>query len=243
MKAFFGTFFYSPIYNLVVFCALYVPGGDIGLAIILATIVVKVVLLPLSLSAVRTQKTMKKIEGHVKKIKEDHKDDREQQARATLALYKEHGVRPFMSMLSMLVQIPFIIALYFVVLHQSFPAIDHTILYPFMQVGDLHVSLYFLGFLDITQKSVILAAIAGLAQLAMGVYTVPKPEKTEAGGASEDFARAMNMQMRFVLPLIITFVAYTSGAIALYFVTSALFAIGQEYFVRKTHHTEPAPLF
>lgn len=236
MKAILTTLFYVPIYNLVAVSALYAPGGDIGIAIVLATIVVKVILLPLSLSAAHTQKKMKGVEGHLAQIKEDHKDDREQLARKTLELYKEHGIRPFMSIFSMLIQIPFIIALYFVVLHQSFPQIDQSLLYSFVHITNLHTSLLFLGIFDITQKSIFLALLAGVSQFVMSVYTIPVPPRKEKETKSDEFARAMSIQMRFILPLVIAFVAYTSGAIALYLITSAIFSIGQEFFVRRKHN-------
>lgn len=235
MKAFFHTFFYTPIYNLVVLFAAYVPGGDIGVAVILSTITVKIVLLPLSLSAVRTQKAMKRVEGHIKRIQEEHKGDREKLARETLSLYKEHGIRPFSSIFTMLIQIPFIISLYFVFLHQSLPTVDASLLYSFIHISDLHTSLHFLGLIDISGKSIILALIAALAQYWMSVYTIPATPKTDSPTKQEEFARAMSVQMRYVLPLIIGFVAFTSGAVALYFITSSLFSVGQEYYVRKRY--------
>lgn len=236
MMDFLHTVFYVPIYNLVVLGALYAPGGDIGVAVIAATIVVKVVLLPLSLAATRTQKAMKRIESAVKELKEEHKDDREKQARELLALYKEHGIRPFASIFQMLIQIPFIIALYFVVLHQAFPQVDPSLLYSFVNAENLQTSFLFLGLIDISQKSIILALIAGLTQLAVGFYTVPAAPKTEVKDAGTEFARAMSIQIRFVLPFIIAIVAYTtSGAIAIYFIVSALFTVLQEFYVRKTH--------
>jgi YidC/Oxa1 family membrane protein insertase len=238
MANFFHTFFYTPIYNLLVFFAVYVPGGDIGIAIILVTIVVKIVLLPLSLGAVRTQKAMKKVEPHLKKIKEDHKDDKEKQAKEMMALYKEHGISPFSSFLSIFIQLPVIFALYWVFRGQSLPNIDPSLMYSFIHIAGVHTTTLFLGVLDITQKNIFLAIFTGLLQMAQGFYTIPLPEKSTSGtpSSANDFNRAMTIQMRFVLPVIIGLVAYTSGGIALYFMTSTIVAIAQEYFIRKTTH-------
>ena len=236
MTTFFHTFFYTPIYNLLVFFAIYVPGGDIGIAIILVTIVVKVILLPLSLGMVRTQKAMKVVEPHLKKIKEDHKDDKEKQAREMMALYKEHGIKPFSSFLLVLIQLPVIFALYWVFQKQALPSIDPSLLYSFIHAVDIHTTTVFLGLVDISQKNIFLALLAGLLQMVQGFYTIPLPEKSknEKSTSADDFGRAMTMQMRFVLPVIIGLVAYTSGGIALYFMTSTIVALAQEYFIRKT---------
>lgn len=236
MTTFFHTFFYTPIYNLLVFFAIYVPGGDIGIAIILVTIVVKVILLPLSLGMVRTQKAMKVVEPHLKKIKEDHKNDKEKQAREMMALYKEHGIKPFSSFLLVLIQLPVIFALYWVFQKQALPSIDPSLLYSFIHAVDIHTTTVFLGLVDISQKNIFLALLAGLLQMVQGFYTIPLPEKSknEKPTSADDFGRAMTMQMRFVLPVIIGLVAYTSGGIALYFMTSTIVALAQEYFIRKT---------
>ena len=236
MAYLFHTFFYTPIYNLLVFLATYIPGGDIGIAIILVTIIVKIILLPLTIGMARTQKAMKKVEPHLKKLKEVHKDDKEKQAREMMALYKEHNIKPFSSFILIFIQLPIILALYWVFKNQSLPNIDPSLLYSFLHITEAHTTTLFLGLIDITQKSILLAVIAGLLQVVQGIYTVPLPEKQVGASASsaDDFSRAMAMQMRFVLPAVIALVAYTSGGIALYFITSTIVAIVQEYFIRKT---------
>jgi YidC/Oxa1 family membrane protein insertase len=235
MGAFFHTYLYVPIYNLLVFLISVVPGADIGLAIVLATLIVKVLLLPLSLSAARTQKAMKAIEPELKSIREKYKDDKEKQAREMFALYAKYGIKPFSSILSIFIQLPIIIALYWVFNTKSFPTIDLTLLYPFVHEPLAVASTMFLGIISVTGHSILLAILAGGTQLIQAWYAIPvPPASAEVGGsASEDFARAMTLQARFVLPLVIGFVAYTSGAIALYFITSNIVALAQEYIVRR----------
>lgn len=236
MTHLFHTFFYTPIYNLLVFFAVHIPYGDIGIAIILVTIVVKIILLPLTLGMARTQKAMKVVEPHLKKIKEDHKNDKERQAKEMMALYKEHKIKPFSSFLLVFIQLPVILALYWVFKNQSLPNIDPSLLYSFVQVGTAQTTTLFVGLIDITHKNIFLALLAGALQMVQSFYTIPVPEKntSKEASAADDFSRAMSIQMRFVLPAIIGLVAYTSGGIALYFMTSTLVAIAQEYFMRKT---------
>ncbi len=238
MGNFFHTILYVPLYNLLVFLVSVVPGGDIGLAVILATIIVKLFLWPLSMSAARTQKAMKAMEPEMKAVRERLKDDKEAQMKEMMELYKKYNIHPFASILPVFIQLPIIIGLYWVFRTESLPHIDATILYPFVHSPAI-VSIIFLGLLSITAHNIPLAIIAALTQLAQAWYAIPvPPARTEVGSSSsDDFARAMTMQARFILPVVIGFVAYTSGAIALYFITSNSVALLQEFIVRR--NTKP----
>ncbi len=233
------SFFFDPVYNGLVFFIDVVPGGDVGIAIILITVLVKVLLLPLSLKAARTQRLMRELEPKLKEIKEKFKDKREEQARAMMDLYKEAGLNPFASILLIFIQIPIIIALYLAVYRGGgvpLPDINVDLLYAFIPSPET-VNMMFVGLIDMAGKSLPLALLAGATQFVHAQLSFPKPEpKKEGAEASfkDDFARSMQMQMRYVMPLIITVVAYTiSAAIGLYFVVSNLVAIAQEVLVKK----------
>ena len=229
------TFFFDPIYNGLVFFVDVIPGGDVGLSIIAITIVVKLVLFPLSIRAAKTQRAMKEIEPKLKELQEKHKSDREALARATMALYKESGINPFSSIFLLLLQLPIIFALYLSVLRGGgvpFPDINVDLLYSFVPVPEM----VFLGFVDITAKSLPLALLAGAAQFVHSHMATPKlaPKKEGVVDLKDDFMRSMNLNMRYVLPVIIAIAAYTlSAAVALYFTISGLMAILQELMIRK----------
>ncbi len=237
---FFHTVLYTPIYNLLVLLIDVVPGGDLGIAVILATLIVRFVLWPLSMSAARTQKAMKAMDPELKEVRKKFKNDQERQMKEMMALYKKYGVHPFASLLPLLIQIPVIIGLYWVFSSKSLPGIDPSILYPFVTVPDA-VSVAFLGLASITGHSIVLAIIAAFAQLAHSWYAIPvPPPSAEVEGPGADIARAMALQMRYILPLIVGVAAYTSGAIALYFITGSLVSIFQEFIVRRTNTPTPA---
>jgi YidC/Oxa1 family membrane protein insertase len=233
MGALFHAYLYLPILNLLVFLISVVPGGDIGVAVILATLIVKLILLPLSLSAAHTQKAMKEIEPQLNELREKFKDDKETQAKEMFALYKEHNIKPFTSFLSILIQLPIIIALYWV-FSRGLHSIEPSMLYSFIHMPGV-VSNEFLGIVTVAGHSLVLAVIAALTQFAQAWYAIPvPPASAEVGGTpGADFARAMTLQARFVLPFIIGIVAYSSGAIALYFIVSNLVALAQEFIVRQ----------
>lgn len=233
MISLFHTYIHDPIYNLLIFLIDVIPGGDIGLAVIAVTLIVKVILLPLSLSAVRTQRAMKVVEPELKDIREKHKDDKELQAKETFALYKKYRINPFASFLTLIIQLPILLGLYWVFRGESFPLIDTGILYAFVS-EPAHLSTLFLGIFPMVGKSITLAVLAGITQFGQAYFAIPTPPKREKSSMSEDFGRAMAMQARYVIPFIIAVVAYeTSGAVALYFVTSNLFMVGQELLARR----------
>ena len=233
------TFFFDPVYNGLVFFIDVIPGGDVGLAIIATVVVVKTILLPLSIKAAKTQRVMREIEPKLKEIRETLKDKRQEQGEAMLKLYKEAGISPFASILLIFLQIPIIIALYFSVYSGggiALPAINTDILYSFVWIPEI-VNMNFLGILDITGKSIVLAFLAGVTQFYQVKRAMPALAPRDPDAApnfKEDFGRNMQLQMRYVMPVIIFFVAYyISAAIALYFFVSNLVAILQEIYIKK----------
>jgi YidC/Oxa1 family membrane protein insertase len=208
------TIFFDPIYNTLVFFIDTIRNGDVGLAIIATVVVVKMLLLPLSIKAAKTQKIMREIEPKMKELKERLKDDKEGQAREMMLIYKEANLNPFASVSLVFLQIPIVIALYYSV-----------------------VTMHFLGLVDIAEKSIWLAVAAGVTQYIFTHMTLPKmAPKVEGAPADmkEDFMRNMHLQMKYVMPVLIGFIAYTlSAAIALYFMVSNLVAIAQEFYIRK----------
>lgn len=232
------TFFFDPIYNGLVFFIDTIPGSDVGLAIVAITILVKFVLLPLSIKASRMQKMMKEVEPKLNDVREKHKDDREALARATMEIYREAGINPFSGIFLMFLQIPIVIALYFSVARGGgvpLPGINVDLLYSFIPTPEA-VDMIFLGFVDIAAKSLPLAVLAGLTQFVHAQISLPplSPKKDGESSMKDDFARSMHLNMRYVLPVMIGFIAYTlSASVALYFTVSNLFAIAQEFFVRR----------
>ncbi|MCI0542245.1 YidC/Oxa1 family membrane protein insertase [bacterium] len=236
MKEFFHTTLYQPIYNTLVFLVDILPGGDVGIAIILLTVAVKLLLFPLAQKSIRAQRKMRELEPKLKELKEKYKDNREKQALLMMELYKKEGINPFSGIFLILLQLPIILALYFVFLHLS-DSFDPTIIYSFLAVPE-NVNFNFLGFLDLTQKSVILALAAAVTQYFQIKFAMPAPPAPPKPGETqtfqEEFMRNMSTQMRYIFPVMVFVIAYTiSSAIALYWTVSNLFMIGQELWGRR----------
>lgn len=230
----FSTVFYQPLYNTLVYILSVVPGANVGVAIILLTFVVRGALLPLSHKSVVSQAKMRTLTPHLEKLKEKHKDNKQEQARKVMELYKEHGINPFSGCLLVLLQLPIIFALYFV-FFKGLPNLNAEHLYSFVHLPSA-VSMMFLGII-LSKKSVILAVFAAVTQYYQIKLSIPVMAPLEKGvkpSFKDDFARSFNMQMRYMLPIIVFGVSYSiSAAIALYWTTSNLFSILHELYVKR----------
>ncbi|MEK7107935.1 MAG: YidC/Oxa1 family membrane protein insertase [Patescibacteria group bacterium] len=234
MASFFHTIIFVPLYNGLVFLIDITPFADVGIAVIVFTCIVKLLMFPLSKKAVKTQMAMKAIEPETEKIKNQFKNNREELARQTMALYKKHQVNPFSSFAVILIQIPIILGLYYVFFKGGLPTINTDWLYSFVAAPD-KVNMLFLGLLDISKKSILLALLAGVTQFFQAKLAMPpiKP-RGDKPDFKADLARSMGLQMRYIFPVVVVFIAYSiSGAIALYWTTSNIFAIGQELVIRR----------
>lgn len=233
-SSFFHSFIYAPLYNGLVLLIDTVPYADVGVAVILLTVLVKLVLLPLAQSAIRSQILMNAIKPELDEIREKHKDDKQEQARMTMELYREKGINPFSIIVPLIIQIPIILGLYWVFYRGGLPNIHVETLYPFVPAPNI-VNMHFLGLIDMGARSIVLAVLAGLTQFVYTKLSFPKPQtKNTEPSFKDDLAKSMHLQMRYVMPVIIGVIAYSiSAAIALYWTTSNLFMIGQEIFVRR----------
>lgn len=235
MLALLKVIFYVPLYNGLIFLVDLLPGTSAGAAVILLTFIIKLLLFPLSQKAARFQLEMKAHEGDINRLKERYKNNKQAQGKAILEFYREKGVNPFSGIAPILIQIPIVIALYYVFFKGGLPAVDIALLYPFVSIPE--VDMNFLG-IDIGGKSLILAVLVALTQFLQGHFAMPpvKP-KRENPSFQDDLARGMQLQMKYLLPVFMGFVSYAvSGAVALYFITSNVFMVGQELYLRRRLH-------
>ena len=223
---------YVPLYNALIFLVDKIPTHDVGIAVIVLTIVVRIILFPLSRRAVDSQLAMKKVAPEVEAIKKKITDTQEQ-SKAIFALYKERGVHPFSGIGLMLIQLHILFSLYYVFARGGLPKIDGALLYSFVHMPTA-VNMYFLGFVDMAAKhNIILAALVGISQL---VYTRLSMGKTQSdspveASLSSDMAKSFDFQARYVMPIMFGVIAYFVAAAApLYWFTANVFMIAQEYF-------------
>jgi YidC/Oxa1 family membrane protein insertase len=220
---------YRPILNLLIFFYQTIGFHDLGIAIILVTLFIRLILYPFFHTGAKQQMLMQRIQPHIKKIQETHKGDRDQQAKALMELYKEHGVNPFSGILLLIIQIPILLTFYWVI-RSGVGTAQLTGLYSFIAAPQ-HVNTVFLGFINLANPNLILIFAAALAQYLQARLAIYKnPSNTSAPTQAEKIAR----QMVFVGPIITILVFYNfPAALSLYWLMSALFSAIQQYFVNK----------
>jgi YidC/Oxa1 family membrane protein insertase len=234
----FNLILYKPLYNAFIGFIGTFPWVDAGVVVVIFTIIIKLILFPLSQKSVRSQIEMKKIQPDIDNIKLKYKDNKQEQALKTMALYKEKGVNPFSGIFLALIQLPILIALYMVFYKGGLTDINTNMLYSFIQVPD-QVNTFFLGLFDITEKNTILAVIVAIGQFFQIKFTMPATPKKAEGEKKEasfqgELARSMSTQMKYVMPIFMFFVARSfDSLVSLYLITASVFAIGQELYMRK----------
>ncbi len=240
MSYLWNTVFYQPIYNSLIFIINNITFGDVGSAIIIATIVIKLALSPLTKKSIKSQILMKKMEPELKQIKKDF-PNKEEQSRETFKLYKKYGTNPFSGCLVILIQLPFIFALYYVFYKGL--SFDPSLIYHFIKVPTT-LNTNFLGLIEMHDKSLSLAILAGISQFVQGYLSSPIKPKTEivkeigkrvTKSFQEELSKSMQTNIRYILPIFIAFIAYQiSAAVALYWIVSNVFTILQEFYIRKS---------
>lgn len=222
----FHTILVQPLLNLLVISYNFIP--DIGVAIILITLVVRLLLLPSFHKSLKSQKAMSDLQPKLTEMREKHKDSKEAQAKAMMDLYKEHKVNPLSSCLPLLVQLPLLIALYQVFILGLGNSDLQSNLYSFVNnPGQLSPS--FLGLIDLSKPNIVFGIVAGIAQFIQSKMMM----KTNV--ATDTATKALAIQTVYVLPVLTVLISIKLPAgLPLYWIITTLFAIAQQYYIMRT---------
>lgn len=230
----YNAILFQPLLNLLIF--LYNHIGDIGIAIIIVTILIRLILIYPSLKALKSQKALQELQPKIKDLQEKHKGNKEEQTKALMGFYKENKVNPFSSCLPMLVQLPIIFALYGVFrTGLSSQNVEH--LYPAVPAPE-HINTFFLGIVNMAEPNVLMAIIAGALQFIQSKMMLSKiknkPSSNKAPKGLADMSGLMGKQMTYLMPAMTVFIAMSlPSGLALYWITTTLFAIVQQYAIMR----------
>lgn len=210
---------YQPLFNALILFYQYIPGKDFGVAVILLTVLIRLVLYPLMTKSIKSQKILTELQPRIQEIQQRFKNDKQAQAKEIMALYQKEKINPLGGFLPLLIQLPILIALYQVfwkgVLVEG---IDPT----------------FLGILNLAQPSIILAVLAGICQFFQTKTMTPKAQKAKDGDKMGQFSNMMQKQMLYVFPIFTVFILFKlPSAIGLYWIVTSLCSIGQQYIIMK----------
>jgi YidC/Oxa1 family membrane protein insertase len=225
MELFF-TIFYQPIFNLLVFLYNTISWHDLGIAIVFLTIIIRLILYPLSKQSIKSQKSLQTLQPEIEAIKEKYKDDKEKMGPEIMALYKKKKINPFGSCLPMLVQLPFLFAIYRVFFNElkEGAVFDNEALYSFVaSPGSLDPIAF--GFLNLADKNIWIALLAGAAQFWQTKMMMSKHKSKGAAGA-------MTTQMMYFMPIITVVIGSRFPAgLTFYWLLTTLFSVLQQYMV------------
>lgn len=217
-----------PLLNLLVFFYNFIP--DIGVVIIMLTVLVRLALLPSFHKSLKHQKALSDLQPKMNDIKEKYKNDKEQQAKALMELYSTHKVNPLSSCLPLLIQLPILIALYQVFI-QSLNGVNLQGIYSFIPRPD-YIDPMFFNLINLKERNIWMPAIAAGLQYFQSRLSQPK---TAAG---DQMSKIMSMQALYMFPILTFFIGLQFPAgLTLYWIVTTLFGIGQQYYIlRKEPH-------
>lgn len=235
----FQTIFYQPILNLLVF--LYNSVQDLGLAILLLTIIIKLLLWPLSRKSIRSQKALQELQPKIDELKAQFKDKKQEMGVALMDLYKKNSVNPFSSCLPLLIQLPFFIAVYQVFrdgLNQKL-----ELVYPFITKPEV-INSIFLGFIDLSKPNTYLAILAGAAQFWQAKMMMAKNIKKSGTDSKEESMTAiMNKQMLYFMPALTIFIGITlPGGLTMYWLILTLLTVLQQFLTTRALNNKEKPV-
>ena len=235
MIAFFKTIVYIPLYNILILI-LNINWIDAGIATVVLTVLVKLFLYPISKKSTIAQIKMKEKESELSLIKEKYKD-KQDQAVKIMEFYKTNNINPFSSILTVIIQIPIIFSLYYIFFRAGLPVIDTELLYSFVKVPT-NVSMNFLGIINVSQKSIFLAALAAVTtywQMHIASSSISKEDKNSFNVDNKpNFVKMMTKQMKYTMPFIVFFISWKiSGVVALYWFVSNLMSVAQDLYIKK----------
>lgn len=223
---------FQPLLNLLIW--LYNLIGDIGLAIILVTVLIRLILLIPSQRALKSQKVLQDLQPKLEEIKKRYKDDKKKQSAEMMKFYQEKKINPLGSCLPMLIQLPILFALYSVFM-KGLKADSMQFLYPFVAQPE-HINTMFLGFLDTLKPNAVLAVFAGALQFIQSKMMMAKSKKQSSPslGGLGNMGGMISKQMTYLMPAMTVFIALSlPSGLALYWATTTAVAILQQWVIMK----------
>ncbi|MBU0668116.1 YidC/Oxa1 family membrane protein insertase [Patescibacteria group bacterium] len=236
--------FYQPIYNALIYITSVIPGNDLGLAIIILTLIIRTLLLIPSHRSLKSQRKIQELQPKLNHIKEKHKGNQEMIAKETMMLWKEHKVNPLSSCLPLFIQLPFLIAIFYVIQGGLNPDNVHLLYGGLKSFSLSSINTNFLGILQLKEVNVFVLPliVGGLQFFQMKLAMMRSKKKKEAQGKEKEKGNEMEMankMMIYIMPVMIAvFTASVPSGVGLYWAVSTTYGIAQQFIVNKQVTTE-----
>lgn len=235
---------YKPLYNFLVLMTK--TTGNLGFSIIILTVITRILLYPIFKKSFISQLKVKKLQPEIDKIKKEF-PDKQLQGVKTMELYKEKGVNPFSGCLPMIIQLIVLFVLYRI----FFKGFEQQAHYLYKSLNlNFDYSSTFLG-IPLVSKSILLAAITAITQYFQLKFSHKyhtknnPPVKNEKETSSDpksfmqsfggDFAENFQKQSMYIFPIMAAVLSYQSVVLALYWITSSVCTIIQEFLIHRSY--------
>jgi YidC/Oxa1 family membrane protein insertase len=226
----FNTILYQPLFNALVLLYEYIPGKDFGVAVIVLTVLIRFLLYPLMAQSIRSQKVLSELQPKIQEVQKKYSGNKAEQSKAIMELYKKEKFNPFGGCLPLLIQLPILIALY-QVFWKGFDSGEFVHLYSFVQRPGA-INPFFLGMINLSEPSIILAILAGISQFIQSKMMMPGSLNSQQKGQAAQFSQTMQKQMIYLLPVFTLFILWRlPAAVGLYWTVTSVFSIVQQYFI------------
>lgn len=236
----FNVVLYQPLFNIFVGLYNILPGHDVGVVIIVVTILLRLAVYPLTASSIKAQRSLQELQPKLEALKKQYAGEQQKLAQATMELYRNNKVNPFASCLPLLIQLPILIALYWVMQDGLASTNLSKSLYSFVANPGTINPISF-GFLNLSKPNVILAVLAGIAQFlqAKTMNRQVPPKSAGAGGKDENMMAIMNKQMLYMMPAMTVLIGFSlPSGLTLYWFWSTILMALQQYYMAKNDPVE-----
>ena len=198
--------------------AIYGVVGNYGVAIIIVTILMRIIVFPLTLKQEKSMKKMRDLQPELDKIKEKYKDSPQEYQQKTAELYRENGVNPLGGCLPLLIQMPIFVALYWAFSGNAIPADAKFLWFTLKQPARLFMMGNF--------------AFNLLPILNVGVTYIQ--QKIMASATSGQESNQQMQTMLYMMPIMMLFIFYNMpSGVTLYYLVSGALSLVQQYFILK----------
>lgn len=231
----FQSLIIKPIYNVFIYLIGSMPHGDVGLAIIVLTLIIRAIFYPAFAASIRTQLGMQAVQSDIDEINKKYKNDPQEKAQRTMALFKEHRIRPFSSFLALIIQLPIFFALYYAFFREGLPKVAEHLLYPFVSVPAV-VDMNFFGLANLgVAHNIPLTILVAVLQWGVMWLSVARLKSAPKSSSPERDAaqRTQQQLMLYFFPTMMAAICYSlPAAVGLYFAVTNIVSLGQEWLIR-----------
>lgn len=234
----FNTLIVQPLLNLVLFFYAILPYHDLGVAVIIVTILVRLLVWPLASKQLHSQRAMQRLAPEIAKLRKKAGGDKQKESQMLMELYKEKGISPFASLTPILIQMPLLIAFYYALRHAVVAGDIANMVYepianmPAIKAIAANPAAYkplLFGIVNLAKPNIVIAVLAAVAQYIQTKQIMPK----KSGDKADTAAQVAQMSVLLFPFMTFLFAMSLPSALGLYWFVASLVSIFQQWLILR----------